>query len=259
LQQALRRGELRLVYQPIIDLSTRSLVGAEALVRWEHPVRGLLGPGAFIPMAEETGLIVPVGRWVLEEACRQAVKWQHALPSTASFSVSVNLAARQLEQPDIVQQVAGVLRETGLEPHRLELELTETAVINQAESTIAAIDALKAIGVRLAIDDFGTGYSSLSYLQRLAVDTVKIDQSFTKALAPESSTTSIVQAVVMLAHALDMSITVEGIETPEQLGVVTSLGCNRGQGYYFSRPCSVVELDALLSQPALETREASKV
>ena len=241
LQQALVRGELRLLYQPVIDLATKTFVGAEALIRWEHPVRGLLSPGAFIPMAEETGLIVPVGRWVLEEACRQAAKWQRLLPSSTHFTVAVNLAVRQLEQPDIVDQVAAVLRETGLEPHRLELELTETAVINQAESTIGAIAALKTLGVRLAIDDFGTGYSSLSYLQRLAVDTVKIDQSFTRELAHGSATTPIVQAVVMLAHALEMSVTVEGIETAEQLALVTALGCNSGQGYYFSRPCSVVE------------------
>jgi EAL domain-containing protein (putative c-di-GMP-specific phosphodiesterase class I) len=254
LQQALRRGELRLLYQPVVDLSTQSIVGAEALIRWEHPVLGLLSPGAFIPMAEETGLILPIGRWVLEEACKQAATWQRLLPSSTPFGVCVNLAVRQLEQPDLVDLVAAVLQETGLEPHRLELELTETAVINQAESTIAAIAALKAIGVRLAIDDFGTGYSSLSYLQRLAVDTVKIDQSFTKGLAPGSSTAAIVQAVVMLAHALEMAVTAEGIETAEQLSLVTALGCNYGQGYYFSHPCSVLELDALLPQPSLKTR-----
>lgn len=246
LQRALRRGELRLHYQPIVDLSTQTAIGAEALVRWQHPEHGLLGPNAFIPMAEETGLILPLGRWVLETACKQAAEWQSRLSEDVPFSVSVNLAVRQLEQPDLVEQVAEVLRETGLEPHRLELELTETAVIQHADATIATIAALKELGVRLAIDDFGTGYSSLSYLQRLAVDTVKIDQSFSKGLEPGSSTTAIVQAVIMLAHALDMVVTAEGIETPAQLSLLTALSCNYGQGYYFSRPCSSLELEALL-------------
>lgn len=254
LQQALRRQELRLFYQPIIDLSTQTPIGAEALVRWEHPEYGLLGPNTFIPVAEETGLILPIGAWVLEEACRQATEWQQALPADVPFGVSVNLAVRQLEQPDLVEQVAAVLRQTGLEPHRLELELTETAVIKHTETMIATIAALKELGVRLAIDDFGTGYSSLSYLQRLAVDTLKVDQSFTRGLEPDSSTTAIVQAVIMLAHALDMSVTAEGIETPQQLELLTALGCNLGQGYYFSRPCPAAELEVLL--PYRHTRPA---
>jgi len=246
LQRALRRGELVLHYQPIVSLSTKSAIGAEALLRWQHPEHGLLGPGTFIPMAEETGLILPIGRWVLEEACRQAAEWQAALPASSPFGVSVNLAVLQLEQPDLVDQVATVLRETGLEPQRLELELTESAVIKHAESAIATIGRLKTLGIRLAIDDFGTGYSSLSYLQRLAVDTLKVDQSFTKGLAPGSTTTEIVQAVIMLAHALGMSVTAEGIETAEQLTLLTALGCENGQGFLFSPACSAVELDALL-------------
>jgi len=246
LQRALKRGELVLHYQPIVSLSTKSAIGAEALLRWQHPEHGLLGPGTFIPMAEETGLILPIGRWVLEEACRQAAEWQASLPPSSPFGVSVNLAVLQLEQPDLVDQVATVLRETGLEPHRLELELTESAVIKHAESAISTIARLKTLGIRLAIDDFGTGYSSLSYLQRLAVDTLKIDQSFTKGLAPGSTTTEIVQAVIMLAHALGMSVTAEGIETAEQQTLLTALGCENGQGFLFSPACSAVELDALL-------------
>ncbi|MBI4493404.1 MAG: EAL domain-containing protein [Chloroflexi bacterium] len=246
LRRAVERGEFRLHYQPELDLQTGQLVGVEALVRWAHPQRGLVSPAEFIPLAEETGLILPIGRWVLEVACRQAQVWQAQYPG-APLVMSVNLSARQFQQPNLVEQVAQVLGETGLAPACLKLEITESVLVEDAESTLSRLQALKELGVRLAIDDFGTGYSSLSYLQRLAVDTIKIDRSFVSGLGAEGRNLAIVRAVAVLAQALSMDVTAEGIETPEQLASVRAAGCDHGQGYLFSKPLASEAMDAFLA------------
>jgi len=246
LEQALRRGQLDVVYQPIVDLGNRAVVGTEALVRWLHPRRGLLHPSAFIPLAEETGIIVPVGSWILDQACRQAAAWRAAGAVDEQFRMSVNLSPVQLEQPDLVLQVSDVLRRSGLMAGALQLEITETAVVGSTESTLTTLAALRAVGVQLAIDDFGTGYSSLSYLQRLPINAVKIDQSFMQGLNHGSSTAAIVRAVVTLAHALDMSVAAEGIETQDQAVFLAALGCDHGQGFYFSEPRTAADLTGAL-------------
>lgn len=242
LQRAIGRGELHLQYQPLVKLDSGVTLGAEALVRWYHPTRGLLGPDKFIPLAEETGLILPIGRWVLEEACKQAAFWQPSDRGAEPFRVSVNLSARQFDQPDLVEQVASALRRSRLAPAALMLEITETAVIQHPDSAIATLAALKRLGVRVAIDDFGTGYSSLSYLERLNVDMLKIDRSFMQGLERSSTTEAIVHATIVMAHVLGMEVTAEGIETADQLAVLSALACDFGQGYYLSRPRPASEI-----------------
>jgi predicted signal transduction protein with EAL and GGDEF domain len=245
LHRALELGEFVVYYQPIVDLGTQAITGVEALVRWQQPERGLVSPAAFIPLAEETGLIVPLGLWVLEEACRQTHAWQADRPDTP-LSVSVNLSPRQLAQPDLVGQVAAVLTRTGLAPERLRLEITESLVMRDPETALTTLDALSALGVRLAIDDFGTGYSSLSYLRRLPVDVVKIDRSFIAALVEDMGTQAIVRAVAELGHQLGMAITAEGVETAAQLALVQALHCDHAQGYYYSAAVPADQLLALL-------------
>ena len=215
LHRALERDELRIYYQPIIELAAAPAPGAEALVRWQHPDRGLVAPDAFIDLAEETGLIVPIGAWVLEEACRQLMEWRAGGQVSPEFSMAVNLSARQLAQADLVAQVAAALERTGAPPELVCLEITESVLM--AETTIEAIDALRALGVRLSIDDFGTGYSSLGYLRRFPVDSVKVDRSFVDGLGTESEDSAIVAAVVGLGHALGLSVVAEGVETELQL------------------------------------------
>jgi diguanylate cyclase (GGDEF)-like protein len=232
LRHAINRGELYLNYQPIVSLESTRIVGVEALLRWAHPRLGALEPANFIPVAEESGLILPIGRWVLETACLAAQSWREGAPEV----MSVNLSVRQLDQPDLPLFVASVLRRTGFAPNRLQLEITESALIPNAESAIATLGALKDLGVRLALDDFGTGFSSLSYLQRLPVDVVKIDHSFVARLGGDTATAAIVEAVTTLSHALGMRVTAEGIETADQLAMLRSIGCDDGQGYYFSQP-----------------------
>jgi diguanylate cyclase (GGDEF)-like protein len=246
LGNALENGELHVYYQPLVDLEAKSIIGAEALLRWQHPRYGLLPPHAFIPLAEETGAILPIGRWVLEEACRQVMKWRAQLPRGAPFRMSVNVSPVQLQQPEFVAQVASSLRQAGMDSDGLQLEITETAFVHHAEPTIAKLTALRELGVHLAIDDFGTGYSSLSYLRRLPVDTVKIDQSFMQDFHHGSSTAAIVRAVIALAHALNMTVTAEGIETADQLVFLAALDCDHGQGFYFARPCAASEFELLL-------------
>ena len=216
-------------------------MGTEALVRWQHPSRGLVPPLAFVPLAEETGLIVPIGRWVLQTACAQARAWQRAQVDGPPTVMSVNLSARQFSQAGLVDEVAALLATTGLPPQALELEITESVVMDETEAGIARLHALRDLGVRLVLDDFGTGYSSLSYLRRLPLDAIKIDRSFVMGLGTggpddRSSDLPIVQAVIALAHALGIEVVAEGIETPEQLRLLRSLGCDRGQGFLFARP-----------------------
>jgi diguanylate cyclase (GGDEF)-like protein/PAS domain S-box-containing protein len=263
LRQALQREELRVFYQPIHSLADGRIVEFEALIRWAHPERGLLAAGAFVPLAEETGLIVPIGEWVLEEACRQLHVWQQRFPADPPLAMSVNLSARQFQSATLAEDIERTVRRTGLDPSTLKLEITESVVMKDAESAIAALQALKGLGIQLAIDDFGTGYSSLSYLKRFPVDTLKIDRSFVDGLGSDPQDTAIVRSVVALAKSLELSITAEGIETPTQQAHLTRLGCERGQGYLFSKPVPNTECDELLRanaahqlQPAY-TRQAA--
>ncbi len=234
LQQALRREEFALHYQPLFDLHSGELIGAEALLRWQHPVRGLLGPVHFIHLLEEHGLMVEVGAWVLRTACAQNARWQaQGLPM---IPVSVNVAADQFYRADLVGQVRSALRDSGLSSESLVLEFTESALLKDTESVLVAMNRLRHMGIRLALDDFGTGYSSLSYLHRFPVDQLKIDRSFVQAVASDSSPSSIIRSIVHLAGDLGLSTVSEGLETPEQQAFVQSLGCEWGQGFYLGRP-----------------------
>lgn len=248
LRRALEKEEFRVFYQPIVTLETRRVCEVEALVRWEHPVRGLVPPGDFIPLAEETGLIVPLGLWVLREACVQVRVWQEAQHSGRPLRLSVNVSGRQLQQPDLVAQVADILEETGLAPSCLKLEITESVMMLDADDTIPRLHALRALGVCLAVDDFGTGYSSMAYLSSLPIDTLKIDRSFVTKMGRSDDDAAIVRAIVTLAKTLNLQITCEGIETPAQLAQLCSLDCDQGQGYHFSRPVPAADFAALLAR-----------
>ena len=249
LQRALEQGEFSLHYQPILNLATGRVSEVEALLRWSHPEKGAISPLEFISMAEETGLIVPLGQWVLEQACYQARAWQLAHSTEPPLVVSVNLSPWQLQHAGLPKDVARVLRETGLAPECLKLEITESAMVDEVGPAGDAVQALRQLGVKLAIDDFGTGYSSLSYLRRLPVDTLKIDRSFVDGLGADPGATAIVRSIVSLAKSLGLQLTAEGIETAEQLGYLRGLGCDRGQGYYFARPLAPEGIDALLAVP----------
>jgi len=236
LRLAIERSELEVHYQPIISLTNGKIDAFEALLRWRHPTRGLLRPDSFIPVAEETGLIVPMGWWVLREACRQLAEWQ-ALPWTGEhLAVTVNLSGKQLIQADVVERIAEILRETGIRPGGLRLEITEGTIMGQAEDAIAKLLALRGFGVKLYIDDFGTGYSSLSYLHRLPVDALKIDRSFISEMNGGDDRSEIVGTIVTLARILRMDVAAEGIETAEQVSRLRALSCHYGQGYFFSEP-----------------------
>ena len=222
-----------------MTLATGEIVGFEALVRWQHPTRGLVPPLAFIPMAEETGLIVPLGRWVLDAACRQAAVWNapESRRGASRLFVSVNLSARQFTQNDLIDDVGSTLARTGLEAEALELEITESVLMDQSEAGIRALRDIRGLGVRLVLDDFGTGYSSLSYLKHLPLDTIKIDRTFVAGIE-EPADRSIVEAVISLAHGLGIGVVAEGIESESQADRLRELGCDLGQGYLFSRPVS---------------------
>jgi diguanylate cyclase (GGDEF)-like protein/PAS domain S-box-containing protein len=248
LRRALEREEFRVAYQPIVSLETGVPIGFEALVRWEHPERGRILPGEFISLAEETGLIVPLGSWVLREACRQLRAWQTELPGWSGLLMSVNLSPRQFARADLVRQVDEVLRELSLPPGTLQLELTESLLMEDAEAAVAVLAALESRGVRLAIDDFGTGYSSLSYLQRFPISTLKIDRSFVAGMEAGSSQSKLVRTMVGLARSLGMGVVAEGVETEEQLRVLKRLGCERGQGFLFSHALSSDEVVPLLAR-----------
>jgi EAL domain-containing protein (putative c-di-GMP-specific phosphodiesterase class I) len=240
LEHSLRRAilcdEFRLHYQPTLDLETGRPLLVEALLRWDHPDRGLVPPDQFIPIAEETRLIVPIGSWALREACRQVASWRRSEPALADLHVSVNLSACQFADDDLVELVAEALRASGLDPDALWLEITETAVMDDVEVTVRTLAALRELGVHLSIDDFGTGYSSLSYLKRFPVDVLKIDRSFVDGMGCDGEDDAIVTAVVRMAQALGKSVVAEGIENERQLAGLRELGCQSGQGFYFSRP-----------------------
>ncbi len=276
LRLALERKEFILHYQPKIELSTGHIYGVEALVRWNHPTRGLLSPAEFIGVAEEMGLIVPIGRWILREACAQAKRWQQQdFSSHLSMSVNVsarqlsdglgpmppmplplpggqidmniNVSARQLQHPDLVREVAQVLKETGLEPHNLVLEITESVLMDEADSSMTVLEELKSLGVRLAIDDFGTGYSSLAYLRVFPVDFLKIDRQFVRGAGQSESGEIILNSMIDLAHALKLTVVAEGAETAEEVVELRKLGCDLAQGYFFARPLAPEDISALLA------------
>ncbi len=246
LRWAIERNELRLHYQPIVNLKTQKIEGFEALLRWEHPQRGLLHPEEFIAIAEETGLIVPIGWWVLREACRQVKIWQQTIPGAERLWVTVNLSARQLLQPEVAQIVLGTLDEFELPAHALKIEITETALVNSNQETREQLARLRAAGIKICIDDFGTGYSSLSYLQRLPVDILKIDRSFVQSIEDTSSQSAIVGNIIALAHVLGLDAVAEGTETPAQLQRLRELHCTYGQGWLFSKPLNAGEAARLL-------------
>ena len=244
LERALERGEFRLVYQPIVRLGGGRLSGVEALLRWQHRDRGSVAPADFIPVAEETGLILPLGRWVLEHACAQAAAWNAISPRP--ITISVNVSGRQLQQPAFATEVAQVLASTGLAPELLTLELTESILMQDAEAAIAMLADLKSLGVRLAIDDFGTGYSSLNYLRRFPIDELKIDRSFVASLDDGPTQSAVVLSILRLSETLHLETVAEGIEEPSQLAVLRDLGADLGQGYLFARPLDVPAVTALI-------------
>lgn len=248
LRRAVERKEFVVHYQPVVKLDTGALMGFEALLRWKHPERGIIAPTDFIPIAEETGLIVPIGEWILREACQQLRQWRAELPADHPLSVSVNLSSRQLKQPDLVQVIDRILKETGVEPCHIRLEITESVVMENAKSTVAMLDQVRRLGVQLGIDDFGTGYSSLSYLHRFPIDLLKIDRSFVMRIGQERENLEIVRTIVTLAHNLGMEITAEGVETLEHSHQLRDLECEYAQGFLFSKPLCPPEAGALVAQ-----------
>jgi diguanylate cyclase (GGDEF)-like protein/PAS domain S-box-containing protein len=251
LPAALERGEFLVEYQPLVRLADETVMGVEALVRWRHPMLGLLGPDRFIEMTEETGLIVPLGQWVLTEACRQAAAWRAEYPDL-DLVTSVNLAVRQVRDPAIVEEVSAILAETGLDPACLQLELTESAVMGTAGQPLETLHELARLGVRIAIDDFGTGYSNLAYLRNLPVHSLKLAGSFVAGLRPDDSPdpidTKIVAALIDLAHALDLTVTAEGVETPQQAARLRALGCDTAQGWHYATPGTAEQVIAMLDR-----------
>jgi diguanylate cyclase (GGDEF)-like protein len=248
LRQAVEEQQFCVYYQPIMTLATGRLAGFEALVRWNHPEKGLVSPDDFIPAAEETGLIVPIGQWVIEEACKRIKQWQVESPTHRSLSLSVNLSARHISQPDLVEQIKQTLERSQLNPHCLKLEITESVVMENAEAATIMFKQLRALGVQLSIDDFGTGYSSLSYLHRFPLNYLKIDRSFVSRMTSADDNSEIVSTITTLARNLGMEVIAEGIETEEQHQKLKTLGCEYGQGYLFSRPVDDAGVVRLLAQ-----------
>lgn len=248
LRKALERQEFIVYYQPIIDLETRRITGFEALVRWQHPTRGLTAPAEFIPTLEEMGLIVPMGYWVLDEACRQIRAWQVQYPKDPPLTVSVNLSTRQCTQTDLVQKIAEILKINKLDASSLKLELTESLIVEDAAFTSAILLKLRELGVQVQIDDFGTGYSSLGYLHSLPIDTLKIDRTFISQLGTPGSGLEIVRTVLALAHSLGMNVIAEGVETNDQLSILLAMGCKYVQGFLFAKPVNHQEAGALLGK-----------
>jgi EAL domain-containing protein (putative c-di-GMP-specific phosphodiesterase class I) len=240
LRYAIRNGELRLHFQPRYRIADGRMVGAEALVRWQHPQRGLIPPDTFIPIAEETGLILPLSNWVLTTACQSAADWPEEL------FVSVNLSPTEFQRGNLVERIQQTLADTGIDPSRVELEVTESVMLDDAPGALEVMHALKRLGVRLSMDDFGTGYSSLSYLRSFPFDGLKIDRSFLNRLGASADDQSIIRAIVGLGRALSLTVTAEGIETAEHLELLKAVCCDEGQGYFLNRPMDAQSFDALL-------------
>jgi EAL domain-containing protein (putative c-di-GMP-specific phosphodiesterase class I) len=247
LRRAVERQEFVVFYQPLVDLHSGQLAGFEALVRWQHPQRGLVSPLEFIPVAEETGLIVPIGAWVLRAACKQMHIWQQHFPTHRPLAVSVNLSCKQFVQVDLVEHVEHVLRDTGLAPHSLKLEITESVLMEHTSSITTMLMRLHTLGVQLSLDDFGTGYSSLSSLHRFPIQILKIDRSFVSGMNVDSKNAEIVRTIIALARNLSMDVVAEGVETAEHLAALRALRCNYGQGYWFAKPLDASAATALLA------------
>jgi EAL domain-containing protein (putative c-di-GMP-specific phosphodiesterase class I) len=244
LRTALEKNQFVLHYQPKVDVASGAIVGMEALVRWQHPQRGIVAPMEFIPLAEETGLIVPLGKWVLQEACLQARRWQEL--GIAGMAIAVNISGVQFQQADLVQTVARALEWSSLDARYLELEITESVVMNNAPEAIVMLNELHRMGVSLSIDDFGTGYSSLNYLKRFPIDKLKIDQSFIRDISVDSDDAAIVQAIIAMAHSLRLRVVAEGVEHESQLDFLRGLGNDEYQGYLFSKPLPAREVERRL-------------
>jgi EAL domain-containing protein (putative c-di-GMP-specific phosphodiesterase class I)/FixJ family two-component response regulator len=246
LYTALRREEFQVYYQPQVSLTTGKIVGAEALVRWKHPEKGLIPPTEFIPVAEQTGFIIPLGEWILQTACQHLKSWKNE--GFSGLRVAVNLSPRQFHQPELSTRVAEILEKIGLEPNSLELELTESLMVEDTESAIATLTQLKKLGVAISIDDFGTGYSSLSYLTQYPFDTLKIDRSFIRNITDGSRNAAIVKAIIEMAHSLSLEVIAEGVETESEKDLIVRYQCDYMQGYLFSRPLPATDFEQLLKQ-----------
>ena len=246
LRKAVERGEFPLHYQPVIDLGDQGVWGTEALLRWEHPERGLLGPSEFVAVGEDAGLIVPMGTWALEEACRRTKAWQDAYPQNPPLGVIVNLSARQLRHPGCEEAIRAALENSGLPPHSLSLDVTETAFIDALEDNRLALERIRALGVRISIDDFGMGYSSHSYLKRLPADTLKIDRSFLMGFGEDAKDTALVRMVIDVGHTLGMRVIAEGVEEWAQDTLLAETGCDMAQGYHFSGPVPPEQVPGIL-------------
>lgn len=249
LRRALEQDEFALHYQPIISLSTGTIAGFEALVRWHHPTRGMVSPAEFIPIAEETELIIPLGQWIFKQACSQLSQWQSQFPIATNLIISINLSPQQFAQPNLVESLEKILKTTGIQGQQLKLEITESLAMKEVESTIHLLSRLKELNLQLSLDDFGTGYSSLSYLHRFPFDTLKVDRSFVNAMEEIGQDSAIVKTIIMLGHTLGMDVVAEGIETASQMTKLQALNCEYGQGYLFSKPLSSEAITALLKDP----------
>jgi diguanylate cyclase (GGDEF)-like protein len=248
LRRAIDREEFRVHYQPIVSLSTGCIVAFESLVRWEHPERGMISPIEFIPVAEETGMIVAIGEFVLRTSCQQLRAWQTSIPGQSDLIISVNLSVKEFSKPNLIASIADILTEAVVQPHHLKLEITESALMESVEFVTRTLRQLRDMGIQLAIDDFGTGYSSLSYLHRFPMHTLKVDQAFIRDMSSSRESEQIVRTVLLLAQALSMSTIAEGIEDSTQAEVLRALRCESGQGYFFSRPLPAEQATALLNQ-----------
>jgi EAL domain-containing protein (putative c-di-GMP-specific phosphodiesterase class I) len=246
LRRAIEKKEFVLHYQPIIDLESKQMIGMEALVRWNHPIRGIIPPNKFIPVAEETNQIVPLGKWILDEACRQAKIWQTQHSGEPPLSISVNISIRQFQQEALVEMVDAALKKSGLAPETLVLEITESLMLQNTEVTIKKLQELKKLGIRLAIDDFGTGYSSLSYLQRFPLDILKIDKSFIDKISQSKEGIAVARAIIMMSDTLCLKTVAEGIEHADQITALQNLGCGLGQGFHFAKPLNQEDMNAFV-------------
>jgi EAL domain-containing protein (putative c-di-GMP-specific phosphodiesterase class I) len=246
LRTALDHNELKVYYQPILSLTNGKITGFEALLRWFHPVRGLVSPEDFIPLAEETGLILPIGRWVLKEACRQLSVWQNQFPDDPTLTMSVNISGRQFAQPALVEQIQQILSEAGVDAHSLKLEITESLLMENTTAAINNLNNLRQMGIELLIDDFGTGYSSLGYVQHFPINTIKIDRIFVHQMSAMDNHSEIARTIVQLARELGLDTIAEGIETEEQLDLLKNLNCMYGQGWLFSKAISPDKIEVLL-------------
>jgi len=256
LRKAIHRKEFVTHYQPIVSLKSRSVVGFEALIRWRHPQLGLIYPGSFISIAEETGLIIPITRLILQEACSDLKSWQDQVQHLQKLTMNVNISSKHFLQPSLLDDIKEVLDTTGLPPDHLKIEITETALMEDVEETVRHVNRMREYGLQIVIDDFGTGYSSLSYLQRLPIDTLKVDRSFVSRIqnTPDGNR-NIVEAIISLAHRLDMIVVAEGVENLEQYTILLNMKCQFGQGYLFSKPMAKEDVDKLIDKMLVYSRE----